>query len=58
MDILSEKSDQEMLKSLIAETAKAQNEIKCAQRDLEKAQNRVSFCLVLLNNLINRDIKE
>jgi len=54
MDILEQKTDQELLQSLIAETAKSQNELKCAQRDLEKAQSRLSFCLVLLNNLINR----
>lgn len=54
MDILENKTDQELLQSLIAESAKAQNELRCAQRDLDKAQSRVSFCLVLLNNLIGR----
>lgn len=54
MQILEDKSDQELLKSLIAEAAKAKNEVKCAEGDLNKAQNRLAFVLMLLNELINR----
>lgn len=54
MDILDNKSDQEILKSLLAETAKAQNEIRCAAKDLQKAQNRMNFILVLANEMIKR----
>jgi hypothetical protein len=54
MDILDKKSDRELLTSLLAEMAKANNEIKCAQADLNKAQNRMKFLLLLANILIER----
>jgi hypothetical protein len=54
MDILENKTDQEIIRSLVGEAAKAQNEVRCAQRDLEKAQSRLSFILVLANKMIER----
>lgn len=54
MDILDKKSDHELLQSLLAELAKANNEVKCAQNDLTKAQNRMKFLLLLANILIER----
>jgi hypothetical protein len=54
MDILDSKTDDELLRSLLAEVAKANNELKCAKQDLEKATSRLSFLLVLTNTLINR----
>lgn len=54
MQILEDKTDLELLESLVAELAKAQNEIACARRDLEKAQGRQKFLLVLAHELINR----
>jgi hypothetical protein len=54
MDILDNKTDQELLRSLVAESAKAQNELRCAQKDLQKAQSRLNFTIVLINELINR----
>jgi hypothetical protein len=54
MDMLDKKSDLELLQSLLAEMAKANNEIKCAQTDLNKAQNRIKFLLLLANTLIYR----
>jgi hypothetical protein len=54
MDVLKTKSNEELLLSLLAETAKAQNELRCAKADIEKAQNRIRFVLVLTNELINR----
>jgi len=54
MDMLDKKSDLELLQSLLAEMAKANNEIKCAQADLNKAQNRIKFLLLLANTLIDR----
>lgn len=54
MDVLDKKSDLELLQSLLAEMAKANNEIKCAQADLNKAQNRMKFLLLLANTLIDR----
>ncbi len=47
-------SDTQLLRSMLAEAAKANNEIKCAKADLEKAQNRLSFLIMLTNKLIER----
>ena len=54
MEVLKTKKTDELLKSLLAEAAKATNEIKCAQGDLNQAQNRLSFILVLANEMISR----
>lgn len=54
MDILDNKTDTELLQSALAEVAKANNEIKCAQNDINKAQSRLKFVVMLCNNLINR----
>jgi len=54
MDLIDKKSDLELLQSLLAEMAKANNEIKCAQADLVKAQNRMKFLILLANTLIDR----
>lgn len=37
---------------MIEETAKAKAELRCAQKDLEKAQNRLSFSLSAINHLL------
>lgn len=59
MDVLDKKTEQELLTSLLAEIAKASNEIRCAQGDLNKAQSRLNFLVVVANKLIDRtgDIK-
>ena len=54
MNILDQKTDKELEQSLLAEVAKASNELKCARQDLDKVSNRLSFLLVVINNLINR----
>ena len=54
MDVLDNKSDKELLESLVAEIAKCTNELKCARGDLEKAQGRIKFLLVLAHTMINR----
>ena len=54
MDVLDKKTDKELLTSLLAELAKAQNEVKCARSDLEKATSRMKFLIVLTNTLIER----
>jgi hypothetical protein len=54
MDILDSKSDKELLESLIAEIAKATNEIRCARGDIDKAQGRIKFILVVAHTLIER----
>ena len=48
----------DLLKSVEAELAKSLNEVRHAQEDLEKADNRLKFSLAVLHNLKNRDIKE
>lgn len=47
-------TDQQMLRSMLAEAAKATNEIRCAQADLDKAKNRLSFLVLMINQLIER----
>lgn len=54
MNILDQKTERELTQSLLAEVAKASNEIKCARQDLDKATNRLSFLLVVINELIKR----
>jgi hypothetical protein len=54
MDVIDNKNDKELLQSLVAEIAKATNEIKCARGDLEKAQSRIKFLLVVTHKLIER----
>lgn len=54
MDVLSQKTSDALLASLIAELAKATNEIKCAQNDLAKAKGRLQFAIAVTNELLNR----
>jgi hypothetical protein len=54
MDILDDKSDKELLESLVAEIAKATNEIRCARADIDKAQSRIKFTLMVAHKLIER----
>jgi len=53
-DLLNTKTDTELLQSIIAETAKANNEIACAKRDITKATSRLNFLVVLANKMIER----
>jgi hypothetical protein len=55
MDVLDKKTDNDLLRSLIAEVAKANNELNCATNDLKKARSRLSFLVVLTNKLIDRE---
>lgn len=54
MDVIDSKSDLELQQSVLAEVAKARNELQCAERDVVKAQNRMSFVIALMNRLIER----
>lgn len=58
MKIWNNKSMKEILQSIEPEIAKAQNEIKCAEGDVRKAQSRLAFILSAIHNLKTRDIKE
>lgn len=54
MSIIDQKTTKELLQSLLAEVAKASNEVKCARQDLDKATNRLSFVLLVVNSMIDR----
>lgn len=54
MDLLENKTDKEILLSILAEIAKAKNEISCAKADIQKAQSRIAFLIVAANEMINR----
>lgn len=54
MDLLDNKTDEQLLRSLIAELAKAKNELSCARADIDKITSRITFLLVVANTLINR----
>jgi hypothetical protein len=54
MDVIDNKNDKELLQSLVAEVAKASNELRCAKGDIEKAQNRIRFINLVLHTLIDR----
>lgn len=53
-DMLDTKTQDELLRSMLAEVAKAGNELTCAKRDLDKAKARMNFLVVIANQLINR----
>lgn len=54
MDVLDTKTSRDLLETFLPEIAKASNELRCAQQDLKKINGRISFLLVLANELINR----
>jgi len=54
MELLKHKTNQQVLESILAETAKSSNELRCAQGDLAKAQGRLSFAIVALHELLSR----
>lgn len=55
MEVLQNKSTENLQHTMLAELAKSTNELRCATKDIEKATNRIGFALVLLNELIARD---
>lgn len=55
MDMLDKKTTDELHRSLLAEVAKANNELACAQADIKKSKSRLGFLIVLINQLIDRD---
>lgn len=44
----------ELIRSVEAELAKASNEVRHAQEDLDKATNRLKFALAVVHNIRNR----
>jgi len=51
---IDSKTDTDLLRSLLAEVAKATNEMRCAQGDIQKAQSRLQFTVAVINELIQR----
>lgn len=54
MDLIEDKTAEDLHKSLLAEISKAKSELRCAQADITKANSRIGFCVLALNELINR----
>jgi len=54
MELLENKTKTELLRSVLAEIAKSNNELKCAQQDLKKAKGRLNFLIVVTNELLQR----
>lgn len=54
MKIVEDLTNKELSQTVLAEVAKAKNELNSAQRDIEKAQSRLGFLIVLANEQINR----
>jgi hypothetical protein len=51
---IDSKTTPDLLRSLLAETAKATNELRCARGDIDKAQSRLQFTVAVLNEMIKR----
>jgi hypothetical protein len=58
MDVVDQKTRQELMQSLVPELAKASNELRCAERDLAKARARLGFLVMVVNRLIDRETHE
>lgn len=54
-NILDQATDAELLASLLGSVAKAQNEIRSAESDLQKAIKRNQFNIMLINKMIERE---
>ena len=54
MHVLQNKTDQELIQSLLAEIAKSTNELRCARQDLDKVSSRLGFVIAVCNEMINR----
>ena len=55
MEVLEQATRQELLQSVLAEIAKATNEVNCASKDLQKARSRLTFLIAVVNELLNRE---
>jgi hypothetical protein len=53
-DIISSKTNKQILETLLKEAAKASNELTAVKNDVTKAQNRVKFSIMLINRLLER----
>lgn len=58
MQILDNLTPLELAQSLLAECAKASSEIKTARADLEKAERRIKFSIMLANTIIEKGCRD
>jgi hypothetical protein len=58
MDIIDKKTNSELLRSTLAELAKAKSELQCARNDLDKMNSRLGFAIAVVNKMIDRNIEE
>lgn len=58
MNPIEDKTTDELTRSLLAEVAKAKNEINCARDDFEKASRRLGFAILLINTIIERNAQD
>jgi hypothetical protein len=56
--IFDTKTLPEIYDSILAEIAKASNEIRCAKNDLAQAETRMKFVLATMHYLKNKDMKD
>lgn len=54
MQVWNTLSTSDIIKTLEQELAKSQNELRCAQADVQKAQNRLSFVMTAIHDLKSR----
>lgn len=52
--LFDDKTEDEIYRSILAEAAKAVNELKCARGDLNQADVRLKFILAAINHLQQR----
>lgn len=55
MQILNTLNKKELAQTILAEVAKAKNEIKCAESDLKKAKSRLGFLVAVANELLTKE---
>ena len=55
MQILNTLNKKELAQTILAEVAKAKNEIRCAESDLKKANSRLGFLVAVANELLNKE---
>lgn len=52
--IFDDKTQAELMASILAEAAKAKAELRCAQQDMNQADVRLKFILAVVNHLQQR----
>ena len=58
MQVLNTLSRKELAQTILAEVAKANNELQCAEADIKKARSRLGFLIAVANKLLDTDKQE